>query len=148
MLSPTSCSLSDIRVMTLHVAARTNILLVTWQEDLAAPPPEQPRLEGEGAPASTGTEVSGVNSPRVNSYPHFPQTSELQHECVWFPEGMDNSFLFCITYGPDCFLAVGVVTVSIDFSPQFIYICFPLEILTCLLICLLTQGEIEAAPSS
>lgn len=60
MLSPVSHSLSKIRGMTLHVAARTNILLVTWQEDLAVPqPPEQPRLEGEGAPASTG-EVSAA----------------------------------------------------------------------------------------
>lgn len=48
--------------MTLHVAARTNILLVIWQEDLAAPqPPEQPRVEGEGAPASAG-EVSGATA--------------------------------------------------------------------------------------
>lgn len=66
MLNPTSCSLSKIRVMTLHVAARTNILLMTWQEDLAAPqPPEQPRMEGEGAPASTGGEVSGATAPQV-----------------------------------------------------------------------------------
>lgn len=56
-----SLSLSKIRVMTLHVAARTNILLVTWQEDLAPPqPPEQPRLEGEGAPAG---EVSAATAP-------------------------------------------------------------------------------------
>lgn len=61
MLPPMSLSLSKIRVMTLHVAARTNILLVTWQEDLAPPqPPEQPRLEGEGAPAG---EVSAATAP-------------------------------------------------------------------------------------
>uniref|UniRef100_A0A8U7MSP1 Gamma-synuclein n=1 Tax=Corvus moneduloides TaxID=1196302 RepID=A0A8U7MSP1_CORMO len=36
---------------------------VVKKEDLAAPqPPEQPRVEGEGAPASTGTEVSGATA--------------------------------------------------------------------------------------
>lgn len=76
MLTPILHSLSKIRAMTLHVAARTNILLVTWQEELAAPqPPEQPRLEGEGAPASTGGEVSGATAPlpqlSVPSVPHL-----------------------------------------------------------------------------
>ena len=42
--------------MTVRVAVRTNISLVTWQEDVAVPqPPEQPGVAGEGAPAaSTG----------------------------------------------------------------------------------------------
>lgn len=42
--------------MSLRVAVRTNISLVTWQEDLAAPQPtEEPEAAGEGAPeASTG----------------------------------------------------------------------------------------------
>lgn len=44
--------------------------------------------------------------PRVNSQPHFPQRSELQQQRVWFPEGMDNSFIFCITCSSHCFLAV------------------------------------------
>lgn len=44
-----------MRGMTLRVLARTNVSLVTWQEDLAAPqPPEQPGPAGEGAVVASG----------------------------------------------------------------------------------------------
>lgn len=59
-------------------------MLVTWQEDLAAlQPPEQPRVEGEGAPASTGGEVSGATAllPRALCATHGLFLG------YWFPPG-------------------------------------------------------------
>lgn len=115
MLPPMSLSLSKIRVMTLHVAARTNILLVTWQEDLAPPqPPEQPRLEGEGAPAG---EVSAATSPGplgltlplpgllASPWQNLPLATrgsrtamQGAHHCSHFPELLDKNLIcscFC-----------------------------------------------------
>lgn len=76
------------------MAARTNILFVTWQEDLAVP--EQPRVEGEGAPAGAGEEVSGalsVSSFWVTAFPLAvspPVVPEQPLTGSHFPESLDK----------------------------------------------------------